>query len=118
MDFCVGFEAVGTANLADGGDFGDRVFVSSVRRHCLAGYPFEERERERKREDRRDLTTLGGFLFTAISLVIPPLLHLVCFKKTLSPGKKQFEYAALAFFFVFMVVSTVFSGIALFSSSS
>lgn len=54
-------------------------------------------------------------MFTAISLVIPPLLHLVCFKKTLSTGKKQFEFIALLFFFVFMILSTVFSAIALFS---
>ena len=39
MDLRVGFEAVGTADCADGGDFGDRVFVPSLWRYCVAGYP-------------------------------------------------------------------------------
>ena len=62
------------------------------------------------------LTSLGGCLFTTISMVIPPLLHLVCFHKTMSAGKKQFEFIAMLLFFVFMILSTVFSAIALFSS--
>ena len=52
---------------------------------------------------------LGGFVFTAISMVIPPLLHFICFKNSLSTKDKCVHILAIVFSSVFMLVSTAFS---------
>ena len=53
---------------------------------------------------------LGGFVFTAISCVIPPILHLYCYSNTMSVGTKVIHYIAIAINTIFMIVSTGFSG--------
>ena len=55
------------------------------------------------------LIILGGLVMTAISLIIPPLLHYSCYKKTLS------WFSIFMHFFV-GIFSTVFMGISTFYS--
>lgn len=57
------------------------------------------------------VSLVGGFVFTAISLVIPPLLHFICFK---NQSKRVLDGLGCGVFGVFMVVSTIYSGITLF----
>lgn len=52
---------------------------------------------------------VGGFVFTAISSVIPPILHLICFNHSLSRKSKGLHYVTILFCFVFMCISTFFS---------
>ena len=48
-------------------------------------------------------------MFTAISMVIPPLLHFICLKNSLSTKDKCVHILAIVFCSVFMLVSTAFS---------
>lgn len=57
----------------------------------------------------KSLMQLGGFVFTAISMVIPPLLHFICFKNSLSTKNKCIHILTVVFSSVFMLVSTAFS---------
>lgn len=59
------------------------------------------------------VSLVGGFVFTAISLVIPPILHMMCFKKS---SQRALDIIACIVFTVFMVVSTIFSAIVLFQN--
>ena len=56
---------------------------------------------------------MGGCLFTILSLIIPPLLHLICFKKTITKAEKAKDIACCVGFFIFMVISTIYSAITL-----
>ena len=55
------------------------------------------------------LTSLGGFVFTAISSVIPPVLNLLCFHDSLSTKAIVLHVLVIVFCFVFMCISTFFS---------
>lgn len=55
------------------------------------------------------LTSLGGFVFTAISSVIPPILNLLCFHDSLSMQAIALHVLVIVFCFIFMCVSTFFS---------
>ena len=55
------------------------------------------------------ISLVGGFVFTAISCVIPPILHLVCYGTSMSPGNKVLHYAVIVLDTLFMCASTVFS---------
>lgn len=59
------------------------------------------------------VSLVGGFVFTAISLVIPPTLHFICFKKK---AGRILDGVGIGVFTVFMVVSTIYSGITLFQN--
>ena len=59
------------------------------------------------------VSLVGGFVFTAISLVIPPFLHFLCFK---NKPKRVLDVVGIIGFGIFMVVSTIYSGIVLFSN--
>ena len=59
------------------------------------------------------VSLVGGFVFTAISLVIPPILHCICFK---NKGKESMDYVGIVVFGIFMIVSTIYSGITLISN--
>ena len=55
------------------------------------------------------ISLVGGFVFTAISSVIPPFLHFICFRDSLSTKDKCVHIVAIVFCFTFMCVSTSFS---------
>ncbi|OAO15593.1 10 transmembrane domain, possible aa transporter [Blastocystis sp. ATCC 50177/Nand II] len=59
------------------------------------------------------ISLVGGCLFTILSLIIPPLLHLICFKKTITKAEKAKDIACCVVFFIFMVISTIYSAITL-----
>ena len=56
---------------------------------------------------------MGGFVFTAVSLVIPPLLHLIVFKKEQKRVKNIQDLCGFLVSGCFMIVATVFSAITL-----
>ena len=55
------------------------------------------------------LIILGGLVMTAISLIIPPLLHYSCYKKTLSWFSIFMHFFVGIFSIVFMGISTFYS---------
>lgn len=59
------------------------------------------------------LTVLGGFVFTAVSLVIPPLLHWIVFRKEQKGVKNMQDLCGFVFSGCFMLVATIFSAITL-----
>ena len=61
------------------------------------------------------VSLVGGFVFTAISLVIPPFLHVKC--NDITKGQKVLDTVGCIIFTAFMLVSTVFSAIVLIQNS-
>ena len=59
------------------------------------------------------MTTVGGFVFSIICLVLPPDLPYTCFKQTQTKNRTVWDLVDTAFGVCFMIVSTIFSAIAL-----
>ena len=52
-------------------------------------------------------------MFSIICLVLPPYLHYICYKETQTKSRSVWDLIDMTFGVIFMIVSTIFSAIAL-----